>query len=410
MEKINTKKKNYFLGILHGVFFNTAMSFANQNTVIPVFLNYFISSKTLIGLFSSLMRLGNIIPQIFTAHILESKTKKMPTMIGVLTSRFFCFFISGIIAFFFSGNIVWISIVILLFIYSFAGGIGAIPFYDIIAKTIDKKRRGLFFAQRLFWGNLAGIAAGIAIKYILASHIRFPKNYGVIILLASAMLAIAYISFGFIKEPPQNKIQKKRSLLYFLQDTKGIFLKNRAIKIMILSEILSGSIFLSLPFLSIYAKDIIHKNVQIVGYFISSQMAGMVLSNLWWGPLSRKFGNRTVIILSNVFSSLSILIFIINHNLIILTFFLFGCYLSGRNIGYANYNLDIAPEEKRTIYISLRGTFISIIWIFPAIGGLLIDIFSYQILFTITLITTILSIIFSLTLPEAGRVSQENRM
>ena len=393
------KKRNYFLGILHGIFFNTAMAFANQNTIIPVFLNYFIPSKTLVGFFSSLMRLGNMLPQIFTAHILESKAKKMPTMIAVLTSRFLCFFLSGVIAFFFSGNIVWISVVILLFIYSLAGGVGAIPFYDIIAKTIDKKARGVFFAQRLFWGNLAGIVAGLAVKYILGANISFPRNYGVIILLASFMLGIAYISFGFIKEPRQDKIQEKRSIFYFLQDAKKIFVENRAVRIMILSEILSGSIFLSLPFLSIYAKDIMHRNVQILGYFISSQIIGMVLSNLWWGPVSRKFGNRMVIIFANVFSFLAILIFIVNHNLIILTFFLFGCYSSGRNIGYANYNLDIAPEEKRPIYISLRGTFISIIWIFPTLGGVFIDVLSYQILFGITLFTTISSILFSLKLP-----------
>jgi len=396
----NIKKTNYFLGILHGIFFNTAMAFADQNTIIPVFLNYFISSKAIVGFLSSLMRLGNMIPQIFTAHFLESRSKKMPVMIGVLSIRFLSFLISGIIAFFFFGNIVWISVVILLFIYAFAGGVGAVPFYDIIAKTVDKRRRGVFFAQRLFLGNLAGVIAGILVRYILGAHIKFPRNYGILLLFASAMLAVAYISFGFIKEPPQKKIQEKRNILYFLRDAKRIFVNNRTVKIMILSEILSGGIFLTLPFLSIYAKNIMQKNVQILGYFISSQMIGMVVSNLWWGPLSKKFGNRMVIILANLFSFLSILIFVINHNLLMLTFFLFGCYMSGRNIGYANYNLDIAPQETRPIYISLRGTFISLIWLFPTIGGFLIDIFSYPVLFIITLVITITGVLFSLTLPQ----------
>jgi len=399
----NSGRINYYLGILHGIFFNTAMAFASQNTIIPVFLNYFIPSKTIVGFFSSLMRLGNMLPQIFTAHFLESRSRKMPAMIAVLTTRFLCFFISGIITFFFFGNIVWISLVVFLFIYSFAGGVGAVPFYDIIAKTIDKKERGMFFARRLFWGNLGGILAGIAVRYILGADIKFPKNYGIIFLLASAMLAIAYISFGFIREPPQDKIQEKRRMLSFLREAKDILFNNRAVKIMIFSEILSGGIFLTLPFLSIYAKNIMHRNIQILGYFISLQMIGMVISNLWWGPISRKFGNRLVVILANIFSLLSILTFIINHNLLTLTFFLFGCYMSGRSIGYANYNLDIAPQQSRPLYISLRGTFISIIWLFPTIGGSLIDIFSYPVLFVITLITTISGVLFSITLPDDAK-------
>ena len=91
----NRNKANYILGILHGVFFNTAMAFANQNTVIPVFLNYFLSSKTAVGFLSSFMRLGNMLPQLFTAHFLESKERKMPVMVIVLTIRFLCFLLSG---------------------------------------------------------------------------------------------------------------------------------------------------------------------------------------------------------------------------------------------------------------------------------------------------------------------------
>ncbi|MCD6238588.1 MAG: hypothetical protein J7K51_04555, partial [Thermotogae bacterium] len=53
--KDNKLRWNFAMGLLHGIFFRGGMAFADPNTILPVFLNNFTSSKILIGLSSTIM-------------------------------------------------------------------------------------------------------------------------------------------------------------------------------------------------------------------------------------------------------------------------------------------------------------------------------------------------------------------
>ena len=71
---------NFAMGLLHGVFFNGGMAFSNSTTILSVFLNTFTHSKIIVGLFSSVMNTGSVLPQLFVANRLENKVYKKPVM------------------------------------------------------------------------------------------------------------------------------------------------------------------------------------------------------------------------------------------------------------------------------------------------------------------------------------------
>jgi len=405
------KRKNYILGIIHGLFFNSGLAASNSDTVLPIFLSLYFSSKTLVGLFSSFMRLGNIVPQLFTANVLEYRQRKKPVLIVVITLRFFCFLSMALLTFFFGTNKPFMAVVIplLLLTYSLGGGVASIPFYDIIAKAIPSKYRGTFFAQRLFWGNLGGMAMGFLVRFILSGRVAFPQSYGLLFLTTAIFIGIAYLALGNISEPEEKITQEKRSFKNFIKDASKTMKEDVLLRTSIITEIISGSLYLSFPFLSIYARDVIGMKIGVIGYFISLYMLGAILSNLLWGFVSRKKGNGAVIFLSSLLPFLSILLFIINPLLLSVSFFFVGCYRSGRIVGFANFNLDIAKKGKRPLYISLRGTLISVMWLSPILGGYIVDIFSYKTLFLITLFSTFTGILLSTFLLRQIKGRQSRR-
>jgi len=81
-------------------------------------------------------------------------------------------------------------------------------------------------------------------------------------------------------------------------------------------------------------------------------------------------------------------------------FILIGFFISGRKIGKDNYLLDIAPSRERPKYISLTGTLIFPISLFPLLGGLIAQYMSYNILFFLTAIAVFFGFILSFSLSE----------
>lgn len=86
---------NFAMGLLHGIFYNGGIAFINVGTVLPVFLDNFTGSKILIGLSSSLMGplggIGSALPQLITAHRIESRTRKKPFLIGGIIAQYFSY-------------------------------------------------------------------------------------------------------------------------------------------------------------------------------------------------------------------------------------------------------------------------------------------------------------------------------
>jgi len=89
-----------------------------------------------------------------------------------------------------------------------------------------------------------------------------------------------------------------------------------------------------------------------------------------------------------------------NELLYLLLFAIIGFFIAGRTIGNTNYLLDIAPSKDRPTYISLTGTLLFPVSLFPLIGGLIAQYISYNMLFIITGVPILLGFILSFNLEE----------
>lgn len=408
----NNLKWNFSMGLLHGIFYNGGMAFSETTTVLPVFLNNFTNSKTLIGLSSTIMSqiggIGSVLPQLFVASRLEDKTRKKSVLIWAITVRALCWGALAIFTYLF-GKSHPLGMIIALFLFLglfvFMGGIAVIPFQDIWGKAIPSILRGRFFGYRQFLGGILAIGAGFIVKSILDNKgISFPNNYAFLFLLSFLFISVSYFALGSVKEPIEEVHKSRLNFREFLKKASRILKSDNNYRRFLGVQILGGAISLALPFYVLYAKDILSVKLGMVGIFLSAQMLGGVLSNVLWAHLSDFIGNKRVIQISIFLGLIAPLIALLTPahlpRLFILVFILLGFSIAGQIIGNTNFLLDIAPSKDRPTYVSLRGTLRAPVLFFPLIGGVIVQHISYNFLFIITILTVCAGFLLSFQLSE----------
>ena len=91
------------------------------------------------------------------------------------------------------------------------------------------------------------------------------------------------------------------------------------------------------------------------------------------------------------------LIYDIKIGLIIycLAFVITSSVTDGMTIANMTYIMDIAPEKKRPTYIGLLNTIISPFTLIPILGGYIINISSYYVIFIISIVTILLYLYYT---------------
>jgi len=417
----NNIKWNFTMGLIHGILYLGGEAFYNPDTILPIFLDHFTKSKTLIGLSSTLIgRLGGIasvFPQLLVANKIENKTHKKPLLIFAITVRALSWGLLAFTTYIFNNtypNLTIFFLFVTLILHTFMGGIAAVPFFDIWGKSLPSNLRGRFFGYRQLWGGILAIGSGLIVKNILENNaIEFPYNFALLFSLVFIFLSISYIALGSVKEPTEKVYKNQLPFKDFLKKAFLIIKKNSNYKKFIMVEILVGAGGMALPFYILYLKDTSGIRLGTVGILLSAQMLGSVLSNILWAHLSDFVGNKKVIQISTFAGLMVPIIALItqfkNELLYLLLFAIIGFFIAGRTIGNTNYLLDIAPPKDRPIYISLTGTLLFPVSLFPLIGGLIVQYISYNMLFVITGIPILLGFILSFNLKES-RTIKENRL
>ncbi len=179
----------------------------------------FTSSKLIIGLIVGLMQAAAVLPQLLMSRLLRRRphTAKPLMLVGIWT-RCGVWGILGVFALTSSKQSLWLlwASIMLVSLYSFAGGIAVLPFNRIISETIPLEKRSSFFGWRLFFGGFMAMMAGFLVKLVLGSNkMLWPNNFGVLFLLAFVTLIVAYTAmsmFRFPSNPPGNSADTMPSL------------------------------------------------------------------------------------------------------------------------------------------------------------------------------------------------------
>ncbi len=374
------------------------MSVAEPSTILPLIVNHFTQSLVLVGLFASLLRGGAIVVQLFAAFYAQGYKKTMPYLRLVFIARVLSWFLIGLAIYIIGDKNPTLTLVIFgigLFIFSFSAGFGAVYFSEIIAKVFNKVERGKTMANRQFFAAMASIISGLIAGWVL-SNFEPPKSYAYLFMISAIFMSIGMFAFVTIKEPEKNNIRiKEESFIKFLKNAFSFLKEDKRLQIQILTMLFSYSFLFAFPFVIIQAKHSIHLTGWLVGGFVTIQMTGALVGNLLWKKLAPKY--------KKIFISSYILVILAFLNVALfkseisyfIFFFLMGMAIDGFRISGMNILFEIAPEDKRPIYVALQNTLTSIGLFFSIPGGFLLEKFGYGFLYLFTITMLLIGLWFA---------------
>ncbi|MGD8794733.1 MAG: MFS transporter, partial [Anaerolineae bacterium] len=271
-------------------------------------------------------------------------------------------------------------------LFSVAGGMGTVVYADVFSKAIQARRRGRFVGLRQLFGYLMAIGAGYVVKFILDDPGRFPfpANYALIFALSAALLLVAFTGFALIREPVYPVQRTSRSLGDLLRRAVVLARQNSNFRRLLGARALTATVLALAPFYVVYARTNIGVDPGMVGLYLSAQMAGGAISNLLWGWLGDRSGNRAVIVGTAIAGGLAPVLALLvpwtTDLLFILVFAALGATISGMRLGYSNFILEMAPVELRPTCIALQNTLLTPVMVLPLVVGVLIEAWSYPFL------------------------------
>jgi len=403
MYKIDNPHNNY-KNVSHAFFLSLAITIAEPSTVLPLIVSHFSDNVVMVGIFVSLLRGGAIVIQLYAAFHAQAYSTVLPYLSKVFFFRWLSWFSIGLSIYFIGDSnrsLTLFLIAVGLFFFSFSAGFGAIYFKELQAKLFSKKYRGKTMANRNIAGAVASIISAGVTGYVLSNY-EPPLSYAYLFIVSSFFMAIGFVTFATIEEPPKVKVlEKEKNFNLFIKNAFVILKEDKRLQTQIFVIFLSYSYLLAMPFVILNANTLFTLTGWMLGGFIMVQMIGSIIgSSFLW----RRIHNyERMLTFSFIFMILAFTLALFSQSVysFALIFLLFGIGLDGISISSMNLVIEIAPEEKRPIYTALQTNLTSLSLFFPILGGVLLNYFeSYQLIYFITILLLIVGIIVSFRLKE----------
>jgi len=413
-------KRNFSLGVLNGAFFNFFSALQDPSLVLSWFVSQLTTSNFLIGLIMPIQSGGWFLPQLLVSGYLQRRQRKLPFYARMAGARVAIWGLMTLAVFFVEDAAVLLVVFFTLqAAYSLAAGLAGICFVDIVAKAIPATRRGIFFGWRLFLGGLLAFGGSLLVRYILdeGRGLAFPDNYAVLFLFSFFILCVAVGCFILTVEPLEPVNEERVPLGRQFRRALDLPRRDSNYRRFLTMRLLLMGAEIATPFYIVYAKHALSVPVSMVGVYLMGTTLASFASNLLWGRISDRQGNKLLIILTNALGLLMPLTALsvgpladlwpglgeFAPGLFTLVFVLSGGYKSGTMIGNLNFLLEIAPPDDRPIYIGFTNTILGIALLASSVGGLIVDMAGFTVLFSLALAFYAVALLLTLRLQEPRR-------
>lgn len=399
--------KAFWLTVGNGAFSMMGSAFFAADTVLAGLTEKLTGSSLCVGALISANSVGWMWPQIFVGHWLETKSRKMPAYILSAAGRVAALVLMALAAYSWRGSpmsLYWILFVSVALFSSF-GGIVGIPFMDIVAKTIHRRRLPLLWAYRNVFGGILGFVSSGIIAYVLSarSGIPFPTNYALLFSFAVVLNGSAYVMFAIIREPVEPVMASRTPFRVYLKRGITIFKHDRDYRLLYLYRCVWAGATMSQAILVPCAVHYFQAPpAKTGGWFTGVILLVGGISSLAWGWLTRRIGEVRVLHTTGalvIFPSLIALLmtllmhvggtpakFLQTHymGVYILIYAIASAVNNGNTIAYNVYTLSLPPPELRPTYLAFINTLIVPLLLAPTLAGYLVELLPYPAVFALS--------------------------
>ena len=406
-------RRNFIALVVDFAGFGLGFAFYGPSTVLPAFVSELTSSAPLVGLISTLLMGSWLLPQLIAANFLAAKERQKPALlISAVIGRSSFFLLAGVV-YLCAGR--WPGLTLIVFYLCITllmslDAVTSVAWLGMWPKMIPHTRRGRMLGAGQVLSGLMTIGAAEAVRRILSqTGPPFPANYALLFLLAGVAMMMSLGALACLHEPPGQAARQRTPWRELFPQLRHMLRQDRNFRLLNVVRLLAGLGGLAGPFYIVYATTGLGMAKETIGLFISAQTAGSIAAGFLLGYLNERWGSRIVIQLSRVLSlvqPLLALAFALLHSSLSSVsplayapiFLLMGIINSSLMPGFFSYLVDMAPDEKRPLYIGLSNTLSGALMVVPLMGGWLLDATSYPVLFAATAVGSALSLLYALRL------------
>lgn len=399
---------NYGAFVADYASFLIGFSFISTASVLPAFVRQLTTSAPLIGLASTIFNAGWTLPQLATARLVKNRQRKKPILNAGMPWRAA---IPVIAIALWAGLAQYPSAMLVLFftcmaLFALSDGFVTLVWFEFLARTIPPRRRGRLFGISQFIGGAAGIGAGVLVGRILGRW-SFPQNYALLFTCASAGIAVSTVALLLLREPPPE--EKPADAELASGNWLGTLGRDHNFRRLMVCRILVGMTSLATPFYVSHAADAMGLPESIIGGFVIAGTAGSLASSIVLGLASERIGTRAIIHLTSAISVVGPL-FVLAVDLLHVdwltqaypfAFAALGVTTSSGMLGFTSYMLEISPPAIRPAYVGLGNTLMGVMAFFPTLGGWILQVSSYSVLFGLAALLTGVGAMLTFTLRSA---------
>ena len=368
---------------LSGIFFQGGAAAIDSNTVVPALVHGLTGSAVAVGAAVGALRFGWLFPQLFVAYYSQRRTHRMPFYVLGAFGRAVCLAGLAVLLWFAAslpGPLLVAGFFALWTLYSFVSGIVAVPYNDIVARSIPSGERSRMLALRFFGGGALALMVASAGHEMLASLSFFRAfaalfSLGAVLLLVSALF---FVTAGEAAAPVSPS--PAAGFLKFLRGGFDVLLDDRRFRLFLLAQWLAGTASMALPFYVLQARA----SASEVAILLGAQIGGALLSNPLWGWWGDRRGKRElleVVAAAGAMAPLLALAWIANEGrwaagalpYFATIFMILGAVGNGGTIAYLGYLMEISPDDRRPAYSGYFNALIAPAALLPIAAGAVAD-------------------------------------
>jgi MFS family permease len=405
MPESSRAKKNFRHISGGGIFFQGGAAAIDTTTIVATLVHGLTGSALAVGMAAAIQRYGWLFPQIFVAYLAQSRVRRMGFYKLGAFGRAGCLAALAVLLAA-AGALPHGLLIVLFFVlwtaYSFIGGIVAVPYNDIVGRSIPSARRSRMLAIRFFGGGILALAVAAAAHYFLnLEGLPFPTGYAVIVALGAVLMLVSCLSFIATDESDATlPARPSRGFVDFLAGGVAVFRGDERFRLFIYAQWLGGAVTMAFPFYILQATALTG-GVADVAFLLGASTAGALASNALWGWWGDRHGKRSLfegVTLLRIAPPVLILVLTAPGGLgglpalpgLALVFMLMGALGNGITIAMLGYLMEISPDDRRPAYSGYFNAMVAPASLLPLAGAVIVEAASLRMVFVVSLIAAML--------------------
>ena len=357
----------------------------DSSTIIAALVHQLTGNAIAVGAVTTILRVGWLSPQLIVGYLVQRRRASLPYFILGAFGRATCLaLLACLLAFSEQLSTTWV--VTGFFVgwtaYAFISGIVAVPYNDIVGRSVPSEQRSRLLALRFLGGGVLGLGiAALADRLVVG--LPFPASYAVIVGMAALLLYISSVLFVWPGEPAGQPAPQEGGFISYLRNGLAVFRHEWPFRLFVFGQWGGAAAMMAVPFYVVAAAEL-QFDITRVALLLAAQTAGGLAANALWGWWGDKYGKQSLlqgVALLRVFPPLGILLVAsitpsspnLLHTVFIATFFVLGALASGVTIAVLGFLMEISPDDKRAAYSGYFNALTVPAYLLPLLGGILVD-------------------------------------